>query len=178
MTIVRADLTEQQRERLTSHLTLRGIALRDYTCDLIRTALLELLCAPRSSLENPSFRPTNQQRTFYAQDYGDLDGSTGYWAAEEETGQKGLVQELRLLGPRRSLRRLGRPTIQGRAETDQRFKTRKEERFVQAEREYACVPVFEIRQKGKGKTTGKPKGPKGKSKEPFPVDWTKGKGKS
>ena len=87
MTIVQADLTEQQRERLTAHLALRGIALRDYTVGLIRTSLLELVCAPRFSLENPSFRPTNQRRACYVQDYGDLDGSTGHWAVEEETGQ-------------------------------------------------------------------------------------------
>ena len=92
MTIVQADLTEQQRERLTPHLALRGIALRDYTFNLFRTLFLELFCAPRSSLENPSIRPTNQQRTFYVQDYGDLGGSTGYWAAED-TRQVGVVQE-------------------------------------------------------------------------------------
>ena len=50
-------------------------------------------CAPRSSLDNPSFRPSNQQTTFLVQDYGELEGSTGYWAAEEETGQESLVQE-------------------------------------------------------------------------------------
>ena len=31
MTLVQADLTEQQRERLTSHLAIRGIPLRNYT---------------------------------------------------------------------------------------------------------------------------------------------------
>ena len=38
MTIVQADLTEQQRERLTSHLSIRGIPIQKYTFDLIRTA--------------------------------------------------------------------------------------------------------------------------------------------
>ena len=52
---------------------------------------LELFCAPRSSMANPSFRPANQQKTFYVHDYGDLDGSTGYWETEEETGQEGVV---------------------------------------------------------------------------------------
>ena len=80
MTIVQADLTEQRRERLTAHLTLRRTALRNHTFDLVRSSFLELFCAPRSSLETPSFRPTNQQNTFYAQDYGDLD-------AVQETGQ-------------------------------------------------------------------------------------------
>ena len=47
-TIVQADLTEQRREILTAHLTIRGIALRNYTFDLIRATFLELFCAPRS----------------------------------------------------------------------------------------------------------------------------------
>ena len=93
MTTVQADLTEPQRERLTSHLAIRGIPLQSYTFELIRTACLELFCAPRSSLDNPSFRPSNQQKTILVQDYGDLEGSTGYWAADEDTGQEGFVQE-------------------------------------------------------------------------------------
>ena len=92
MTLVQADLSEQQRERLTSRLALRGIPLQTYTFDLITAAFLELFCAPRPSLDNPSFRPSNQQRTFLVQDYGELDGSTGYWAAEEDTSQEGFVQ--------------------------------------------------------------------------------------
>ena len=86
-------MTEPHRERLTSHLAIRGIPLQNYTFDLIRTTCLELFCAPRSSLENPSFRPSNQQKTFLVQDYGELDGSTGYWAADRDTGQERFVQE-------------------------------------------------------------------------------------
>jgi hypothetical protein len=40
MTIVQADLPKQQRERLTSHLAMRGIPLQNYTFDLIRKAFL------------------------------------------------------------------------------------------------------------------------------------------
>ena len=93
MTILQVDLTEQQREILTSHLAIRGIPLQSYTFDLIWSAFLELFCAPRSSLDNPSFRPSSQPRTFLVQCYGELEGSTGYWAVEEETGQEGFVQE-------------------------------------------------------------------------------------
>ena len=79
MTNVQAtSLSSSERERLTSHLAIRAFPLRNYTFDLIRTAFLELFCAPRSSLDNPSFRRSNQQRTFFGQDYGELEGSTGY----------------------------------------------------------------------------------------------------
>ena len=67
MAIVQADLTEQQREMLTSHIAIRGVPLHNYTFDLITTAFLELVCAPRSSLDNPSFRPANQQKTIQVQ---------------------------------------------------------------------------------------------------------------
>ena len=73
MTIAQADLIEQQRDRLTSHLAIRGIALQNYTFDHIRQRFLELVGAPRSSLENPSFRPSNQQRTFLVEEYGELE---------------------------------------------------------------------------------------------------------
>jgi hypothetical protein len=90
MAVVQSDLIEQQGDRLTSHLAIRGIPLHSYTFGLIRTAFLELFCAP---LDNPSFRPSNQQRTFLAQEYGELEGNTGYWAVEEDTGQEGFVQD-------------------------------------------------------------------------------------
>ena len=43
-------------------------------------------------LGQPFFSPINQQRTFLVQDYVELEGSTGYWVAYEETGQEGFVQ--------------------------------------------------------------------------------------
>ena len=95
MTIVQAGLTEQQRERLTSHLAIRGIPMQNYTFDILRTAVVEIFCAPRSPLDNPSFRPSNQQRTFLVRDYGELEGSTGYWAAADKNGQAGLVNNLK-----------------------------------------------------------------------------------
>ena len=60
MTIVQADLTEQQRERLTSHLAIRGIPLPNYTFDLIRTACLELFLHSEILIRQsffPSFQP-------------------------------------------------------------------------------------------------------------------------
>ena len=93
MFTVQADLTEQQRERLTSHMTLRGIDVQNYTFDLIREAFIELFCAPKSSIENPSFRVSGQGRNFCVLDYGDCEGSSGYWAMDEETGEEGFLEE-------------------------------------------------------------------------------------
>ena len=52
--IVLADLSEPQRERLTSTLTLRGYTVQMYTFEVVREVFLELFCMPKSSLENPS----------------------------------------------------------------------------------------------------------------------------
>ena len=84
---MQADLAEQQRERLTSHLAIRGIPLQSYKFEIIAITFSEFVCAPRYYVDNPSFRPSNQQRTFFVQDYGELEGATGYWATEEEIGQ-------------------------------------------------------------------------------------------
>ena len=67
--------------------------MRNFTFDLISTELLEVFCAPRYSLHNPSFRPSNQQRTCFVHDYGAMEGTTGYWDIEEETGHGGFVHE-------------------------------------------------------------------------------------
>ena len=66
-----------------------GLQFRSHTHIVVCNSCVLLVL----SLENRSFRPTNKPRAFYVQDYGDLDGSTGYWATEEETGKEGFVQE-------------------------------------------------------------------------------------
>ena len=75
--------------------------MRNYTFDLIRSALLELFCEARPSLDNPSFCPSNQRRTFFVHDYSEFEGTTGYWAIEENIGHEGFVQEFEgiFLGP-------------------------------------------------------------------------------
>ena len=65
------------------------------------------------------------------QDYGALDGSAGYWAVEEETGQEGFVQEFEdtfWVHDEASDAWVARHFKGGR-KTDQRFKQRAEGRF-------------------------------------------------
>ena len=71
MVTVQADLSEQQREKLVSHMTMRGVRLQDYTFDQIRECMIELFCVPRSALENPSYRVSGQGRSFAVLDYGE-----------------------------------------------------------------------------------------------------------
>jgi hypothetical protein len=59
---VLADLNEQQRERMTSTMALRGARIDAYTYESVRDIFIELLCAPRSSLENPSLRTGSRKK--------------------------------------------------------------------------------------------------------------------
>ena len=71
MFLVGSDVNEAQRERLTSSLSLRDITVTAYTLDTVQPAFVELFCAPKSSLENPSLRMSgsgrNTSRTFIAE---------------------------------------------------------------------------------------------------------------
>ena len=97
MVTVQADLSEQQREKLSAHMTNKGIGLQQYTFEHIRECMIELLCVPRSSLENPSYRVSGQGRTFAVMDYGEIDGENGYWAECEETGDEGFYRNLKIV---------------------------------------------------------------------------------
>ena len=78
--IVLADLNETQRERLTSHLSLRGIALPGYTFSVVSEAMIELFCAPRSSLEWPGYRTgSTAVRSFCVIEEGTMDEQSGFW---------------------------------------------------------------------------------------------------
>ena len=51
MSIVASDLSEAQRERLTSSLSLQGVNVTASTFEAVRTVYVELFCTPRSSME-------------------------------------------------------------------------------------------------------------------------------
>ena len=93
MSIVQANLAEQQRERLHLHMSLRNIALEQYTVGAIIATFLELLCAPRSALANPSLSPASPKRTFHVQAYGEVGGWPGDGAMDEDYGQAGFLHE-------------------------------------------------------------------------------------
>ena len=90
--VVQADLTEMQRERFASSMSLRGMSVQQYTTMAVRDMFIELFCAPRSSLENPSLRTgtVQNQRSFCILEEGEMDGVTGYWAEDDDTGDVGF----------------------------------------------------------------------------------------
>ena len=56
MFFVSIDLSEAQRERLTSPFSLQGVDVTAYTYEAVRPVFVELFCSPKSSMENPSLR--------------------------------------------------------------------------------------------------------------------------
>ena len=64
----------------------------------VLATLGQLLAAPRSSIDDPNIRPRQDfkgARTFMLveEEVGELDGYTGYWVEEEETGLEGFLAE-------------------------------------------------------------------------------------
>ena len=95
--IINSDLDEVQRTTLTQHLNLRGLKMPQYSWDDVRTLYMELLVNPRTELDDPNVRPRNDfkggNRTFIVEEVGDIEGVTGYWAVDEETGIQGFLDE-------------------------------------------------------------------------------------
>ncbi len=61
-----------------------------------RDVMVELFCAPLSSLDNPSLRsttPATGRRSFCVIDDGELNGLFGYWVEDELTGEVGFLPE-------------------------------------------------------------------------------------
>ena len=77
-----ADLNENQRERMTSALTLRGLDIQQYTFEIVRAILIELFCAPKSSLDNPSLRAQALRDAHFAS------WKTAKWMTSMATGSK------------------------------------------------------------------------------------------
>ncbi len=147
---------------------------------MIRSALLELFCAPRPSLDNPSFRPSSQQRAFFVHDYGELEVTTGYWAIGEETGQEGLFRSLKTSsGFMVKCQMSGQPAISRVADVLTKV-SGKGARTGTRSGTKELVSVSFTRRNTKAKA--RPKAipiyqKKGKNKEPFPADWAKWTGK-
>ena len=98
MFIVVNDLSEAQRERLTSSLSPQGVNVTAYTFEAARTVFVELFCTPKNSMENPSLRVNGHggstNRTFIAEDYAE--DEFGQWAMDEVTGKQSYIDDERL----------------------------------------------------------------------------------
>ena len=90
MFIVASDLSEIQRERLTSTLSLRGMNVPAYALEAVKTLIMELFCTPKGSMENLSLRASGHggstSRTSIVEGYSEHE--CGQWATDEVTGAR------------------------------------------------------------------------------------------
>ena len=90
--IIQSELSDQQRERLTSAMSLRNISLENYSYEMLKTHNHELFITTRTSSQDPPIRPQggNQSNTFFIIEQGEYEGEEGFWVEDEE-GLEGFM---------------------------------------------------------------------------------------
>ena len=91
-----ADLTQDQRNTLTSIMTHCGRAQAQYNVQELRDLFLEMFFTTRTAVDDPMIQPSGmaQRRSFLVMEEGEIDGTTGYWAEDEDDGAEGLLEAL------------------------------------------------------------------------------------
>ena len=101
--ITQSELSDQQRERLTSAMSLRNISIENYSHEMLKTHYHELFITTRTSIQDPSIRPQggNRSNTFFIIEQGEYEGEEGFWVEDEE-GLEGFMSnnDEDILGPR------------------------------------------------------------------------------
>ena len=91
-----ADLSQDQRQSLTSIMTHRNRTMDQYRVGELRETFIEMFCTVKTAVGNPMMNPSESggRRAFLVLEEGDLDGSFGYWAEDEEDGAEGFLDAL------------------------------------------------------------------------------------
>ena len=91
-----ADLSQDQRQSLTSIMTHRNRTMDQYRVGELRETFIEMFCTVKTAVDNPMMNPSGSggRRAFSVLEEGDLDGSFGYWAEDEEDGAEGFLDAL------------------------------------------------------------------------------------
>ena len=91
-----ADLIQDQRNTLTSIMTHRGRTLDQYNIQELRDLFLEMFCTTKTAVDNPMMQPSGmaQRRSFLVLEEGELEGTDGYWAEDDEDGAEGFLDAL------------------------------------------------------------------------------------
>ena len=76
------DLTQDERNTLTSIITHSGRTLAQYNVQELRDLFLEMFCTTCTAVDNPMA----QRSSFLVMDEGEIDGTTSYWAEDEDDG--------------------------------------------------------------------------------------------
>ena len=88
------DLTQDQRQVLTSLIAHRDRPLADYRIEELREVYVEVFCTTRTSVENPLLAPSGNagRKSFLIIDEGYLDQHEGFWVEAEDDGAEGFLE--------------------------------------------------------------------------------------
>ena len=77
-------------------MTHRGVTLAQYTVRDLRDLFFEMFCKTKTSVDIPMIQPSGiaQRRSFLVIEEGEIAGSSGYWAQDEEDGAEGFLDAL------------------------------------------------------------------------------------
>ena len=91
-----ADLTQDQRNTLTSIMTHRGRTLDQYNVQELRDLFLGMFCTTKTAVNNPMMQPSGigQRRSFLVPEEGELEETDGYWVEDDEDGAEGFLDAL------------------------------------------------------------------------------------
>ena len=78
-------------------MTHRGRTLDRYSIQELRDLFLEMFCTTKTAVDNPLMQPSGmaQRKSFLVLDEGELEGTDGYWAEDEEDGAEGFLDTLK-----------------------------------------------------------------------------------
>ena len=91
-----AELSQDQRQSLTSIMTHRNRTMDQYRVNELRETFIEMFCTVKTAVDNPMMNPfeSGGRRAFLVLEEGDLERSFGYWAEDEEDGAEGFLDAL------------------------------------------------------------------------------------
>ena len=91
-----ADLSQDQRQSLTSIMRHRNRTMDQYRVGELRETFIEMFCTVKTAVDNPMMNPSGSggRGAFLVPEEGDPDGSFGYWAEDEEDGAEGFLDAL------------------------------------------------------------------------------------
>ena len=88
-----ADLTQDQRQVLTSLMTHRNLSLSEYRLEQLRDIFLKIFCTTKTSVDNPLLAPSglSGKRSFLVIEEGYLEDSYGFWCEDDDDGTEGFL---------------------------------------------------------------------------------------
>ena len=91
-----ADLSQDQRQSLTSIMTHRNRTMDQYRVAELREVFIELFCTVKTAVDKPMMNPSGSggRGASLVLDEGELEGNFGYWAEDEEDGAEGFLDAL------------------------------------------------------------------------------------